>query len=174
MKKAYVKPVFLAEEFVAAASVAACKYNPGSAVNETLSLEFLWPEGVKKPPVLCAKGDAGHDVYGGELFDGNGQNHYKTELLGDYAYKEDNTATLFDTSNRACDFVWMQPSGNGNEIKVWGDGEDTPSLVANHSSRDTSKLFYWNGIQNFLQFFAGDAADNQNHSINYTLFSFNS
>ena len=174
MKKAYVKPVFLAEEFVAEAGVATCPYKPNSAVNEKLSLEFLWTDNEKKPPVLCNVGDAGHTVYGGELFTGNGNNHEKTELLGDYAYQGDGTATLFDTSNTACDFVWLQPSGQGNIIQVWGDDKADPNLVADHSLRDITKLFNWNGIQNFLRFFAGANAENDNHSINYSLFNFNS
>lgn len=172
MKKAYVKPVFLAEEFVAAASVATCLYKPNSEVNSPLDLRYLMQKGEdNKLPSICTNND-GHNILSGEL---KGNNNV---LLGDYATKEDSKVTLFDTSGTACDFVWLKPSSGVDQIQVWGDGNTTngtnPGLVADHNQRKISNLFNWNGIQNFMQFFAGCNATDQNHGLDYNTFSFNS
>ena len=53
MKKAYVKPVFLAEEFEGTASVASCGYD-ADAANSALQ---VW-----HGKSLCTVGDSGHHV----------------------------------------------------------------------------------------------------------------
>ena len=123
MKKAYVKPVFLAEEFVADASVAACTR---SSIYEALELK-------RGDTTLCdqncghaiGKGSEYHiddlythddiEVSDGVIPDVNKNTYWQ------YAQAEDGKVTLFNQNNCECDFLWSyENTGTVNEVKVWG------------------------------------------------------
>lgn len=171
MKKAYVKPVFLAEEFVAAASVATCLYKPNTAVNPALDLQPWMTKNDKgKYPSICTNGDQGHNIMSGELSNDDLLNYARGD--GNVG---DGKVTLFDTSGTTCDFVWLQPSSGVDQIQVWGDGSSDPNLVADHNGRLLKNLFDWGGqIKNFMQFFANCNATDDKHGLDYETFNFNS
>lgn len=177
MKKAYVKPVFLAEEFVAAASVATCPYKPNSAVNQALDLTEYMSNNTK----ICtntSNGD-GHTIMGsGVLRDESIKAYAKGSVTGDSATisnsNGDGFFSLFDTANIVCDFVWLKPSSGEDKVQVWGNDNQ---LVADHSQRST--LMDWivkgkNWSKGFMWFFAGCNATEKNHGLNYEVFDFNS
>lgn len=122
MRKAYTKPVFLAEEYEMTTSVAACKTS-SNAPHE------IW----KMDPCSC---DApGHDVDktgGAPVHDywdyatNNNSSNYDRGNMGD-----NNGSYLFTDSQLICDFVWNE---KGGDIGVWKDKE-TNSLVSNLDDR---------------------------------------
>ena len=124
MKKAYVKPVFFAEEYLVEASIAACTK---ASIYEALELK-------RGDTTLCNQ-NCGHVI-------GKGSNYHiddyythddvavpedgtvpavNTNTYWQYAQAEDSKITLFNTNNYECEFLWSyEDTGLKNEISVWG------------------------------------------------------
>ena len=170
MKKAYVKPVFLAEEFVAAMDhVAAC------TTNYWTPQIIQWPTNGQPGTDLC-EGNDGHSVGFNENQALILSNHDKEKFYYDYSqkitYKEyaewnadqrpganadDYTATnayLFNSGHSACDFVW---DNTNSDVGVWKKGTDGNWIVSL--------------IDNFGTFFLGASANGSGHrpAINGTV-----
>lgn len=97
MKREYVKPMFYAEEYVVADSIAAC----GHSQNDPITMVY--------GETACVHGDGGHK------WDGNGT------LKGYNGF----AITLFNdgTEGTACEYDWGGPSNNvvtGPDGKVYG------------------------------------------------------
>ena len=151
MKRAYVKPAFIAEAFEMTESVAICDRHIGQGGNHPFEIDFNTK--------ICS-GDQGHKISKGEITS-------EDSPLWQYAVKEDNTAYLFDGLNTTCDFVWLGPSNGEDRVQVWGQSPD--KLAANASDRKS--LFDWLGNQmSFMKFFGGCEAGENNHGLNYKTF----
>lgn len=168
MKKAYVKPVFVAEEFEGTASVAACGYSSKNKFE-------VW-EGVQ----VCHS--PGH-----KIGQGNDNAPFKDYL--EYATDgttsswdgytvggmDDNKGSYVFTSGLVeCDFVW---NSNGGSIGVWKqDNEDgSESLVSNTGIRKQLVSLGQAGIKwlqwTFMPFFRQNNSDCAPELGNATPFS---
>ena len=142
MKKAYVKPVFLAEEFVMTDCVASCPTStkvPGPIEDKTN---------------VCV-GDNGHKV------------NLDKGLVGKYwSYADDDSTMvyLFTNATYECDFLW---NSTGSNVEGWSTNGTEGGLVWDQAKREklklTSSTNYSFG-QKLIYFFTGDAkADNKEH-----------
>ena len=146
MKKAYVKPVFIADEYEMTVSVAGCKTR-SNAPHE------IW----KLDPCSC--GAPGHEIdktggapvkdYWNYASNGN-ESNYSHGNMGD-----NNGSFIFTDDMLQCDFVWNEPGG---QVGVWKD-KQTNALVSDYSQRyfgeegtNTGSLIDWVG-SNFMSFF---------------------
>lgn len=159
MKKAYVKPVFLAEEFSGTANVASCAYGA------TQSELQVW-----KGSSLCKVGDGGHTV-GKKNYDAANWWEYATETAG--ANKNpptsaslngyNNGAYLFTDGQYVCDFVW---SDSDAQVGIWtSKANDTTSAISSEADRKNGILntnLFVTFISSFSKFF-GIEPDNENH-----------
>lgn len=147
MKKAYVKPVFVAEEFEGTASVATCtpNYNPTTT-----------PMKVYKDLQVCEHKNNGHEIGKGS---GDVKNYWSYATNGAYtsAPKEqendlNKAAFLFTSGQQECDFVWNSYDG---EIGVWYDKQD--QLQADMKVRDVSLVesIIKTVANDFMSFFRG-------------------
>ena len=155
MKKAYVKPVFLAEEFVAETSYAnsACGISSGKAF--TLYIDD------NNPQHLCTHSPCkGHDmtsssvVYTGEnSFIVDSEKNTDTMTYWNYATKSDNEATLFSFGAVDCDFMWK--TNGQDQVSAWKyvDNDTRASLI-----KSTNNIFdlIITGLGSFSQFFHGN------------------
>lgn len=134
MKKAYVKPVFLAEEFEGTASVAACEYR---ASHDPLE---VWNE-----RNICSVGDNGHFIGKVPGASVNKWWEYATEGMANPQVEFTNptsnnfdayndTAYLFTDGQTVCDFVW---NGMGSQVGIWTSEEgNVNTSVSDHTKRD--------------------------------------
>ena len=159
MKRAYVKPVFLAEAFEGTASVAVCDYHANNNPAQ------IW-EGM----LMCQKGDQGHAI--------GGQNGQKGDVQKwwDYATNTKNAtdanpktgsyndgAFLFTSGSTTCDFVWNSKEDN---IKVWTKNEnDLSSAIWDPSQRING--FLTKVADLFANFFLGNSAEYIGHTPSY-------
>lgn len=151
MKKAYVKPVFLAEEFVAASS-----YATSCGVSQYSPFEL------KVGMDLCNGDDNGHYVGGSSAtaeYPAQGtisEKWYKDSQYTNwtYALKEDNKATIF--MDVKCDFWWDPNTGNDGSVYVWND-----VMTENRTEKHTRNHVSWG----FFKFFTGANSDDKKHSI---------
>lgn len=162
MKKAYVKPVFLAEEFVAETSYANTTCGTGTQV----ALE------IKDGDCFCSKdkncastfyenGDQGtvHTLYKDVDDDAILPNNVNPDnfTIWNYATYNNDKAYLFGSSLQECDFVW---SGNKeDQVYVWGSTDK--SIRTNPANLLTKAL----GIVS--QFFAGNGSSHGKHPVGY-------
>lgn len=175
MKRAYVKPVFVAEKFAAASSYAssACGVSVWNALQ------------IKDGDLLCnthknhcsldfdlGKSNANNDMYTGYVSDPNAENGYNKNTDGnfsfwDYATEKDQKAYLFNSTIGDCDFLW---NGDSSEtIKVWNS--------VDKDAADTSKGFIKGIIDTFQSlslFFTGNESITGNHDVGYNQQSFRS
>lgn len=160
MKKAYVKPVFLAEEFEGTASVAACDRGSSKTFE-------VW-DGVK----VCNSN--GHEIGQGSGKSSFEQsyisyatdNHYRNGkdafqpingTTGSYSLTnmdENIGSYVFTSWNFDCDFAWDSKGGN---VGVWVNTKDNNSLITNNVNRKTlynndSAGILWLA-QSFMNFF---------------------
>ena len=157
MKKAYVKPVFLAEEFVGTTAVAGC--GEGS-VNKPVELEKGQYLCYKVKPNGSYQGDNGHQI---------GKNNAPVLQYWDYAgaNKEDDEKTdvyLFTDSSIVCDFLW---NGQGSTVKGWSTNGQESGLVWDETQRTDSARNFFDFRKKLLEFFCGPNADNDNHNPGY-------
>ena len=161
MKKAYVKPVFLAEEFVAAASYASGACGPAS-VNEPLLF--------KQKDVLCdqCNGDKAGGTGAGindkyKYTDDNGKlvTHDK---LNYWDYAGTNDAKMFNGGLFECDFIWEPTSATDNTTTVWV--WDAVNVADRVLGRIT------NTFMSFTNFFAGNNGTQEKHNPGYKQQSF--
>lgn len=159
MRKAYVKPVFLAEAFEGTQSVASCG---NGSINTPIELE--------KGQFICytnnngsITGDSGH-VIGGqngkkgsalEYWDAAGANKEGSEKTDVY---------LFTDANVVCDFLW---NGQGSTVKGWSTNGQKSGLVWDENERGDSAKNFFDFGEKLLQFFTGAGADNSNHNPGY-------
>lgn len=164
MKKAYVKPVFLAEEFVLSDNVvAAC----GISVNTSMPLYF------DENTHMCFNtksggSDSGHQASKGDLdlsYDGTMSYwEYAREDKSTSVYQDGNgqdvtfnnaNAYLFSSSYTTCDFVWPNDQKNDKYVYVWNS--------CDVSLRTTLKSVG----QLFADFFFNNNAGEGNHTPGY-------
>lgn len=112
MKKAYVKPVFLAEEYELTQSVAVCDLSGSAPLNINLNT------------VLCQGGDNGHEFNtSSEAYKGiYGKDANKADVTY-WQYAGDHGTTdhaLFADDELNCDYVWDNYEDN---VGVWRPGE---------------------------------------------------
>ena len=160
MKKAYVKPVFLAEEFEGTMSVASCGYD---ATNMELQ---IW-----HGKQLCVKQHNGHYVgkKPGEVADwwdyatntssakGNPPTSASLDGYNDGAF-------LFTDSQTVCDFIWnsvdsdvgIWTSEKGNSSKAIWDVETRNNSILNQN-------LFVTFIKGFADFFGIEADEDKNH-----------
>ncbi len=152
-KRVYEKPVYIAQTYVTASSIASnCDYHVGDPNGATPGLEL-----VKDTTVLCSVGDHGHIV---------GQDNKNPEVNNYWSYAMNNNAQgdkafLFDSTNFACDFVW-----NGQNDPVYGWGSSTQNLISDPTQRTSSSELAELG-KKFLYFFTGNEPVNDQHKPGY-------
>lgn len=149
-KRVYEKPVYIAQTYVTASSIASnCGYPVGDP-NGVQPVELVYEQ-----TYLCPVKDKGHLV-------GNSKKNPEVNKYWDYATnnKTDN-AFLFDSTNRSCDFVW-----NGQNDPVYGWGSDKQNLISDPTQRTSSSGWTLLG-EKFLMFFTGNAPDNESHKPAY-------
>lgn len=161
MKKAYVKPVFVAEEFVAETSYAAT----GCPTN------YWAPVSISNGTQLCAD-DSGHVIGAENGKKGiiNQKDGYSTGVsywdyaswgkdkrpdAGDDTYAAEGTY-LFNSGSKVCDFVW---DNTANEVGVWRQEKDADGLL-----QWVVKMI--EGAK-FAPFFFGNSATISQHSPAY-------
>lgn len=146
MKKAYVKPVFLAEVFEGTASVATCTqdYDPTKNLMQVYN-------GLQ----ACEHGNKGHEIGHGSSpvneywsYATNGSSTNPTKPVDD----PNSAAYLFTSGQQECDFVWNSYDG---EIGVWYDNNN--NLQANMKDRDVSLIgsIIKTVANDFMSFFRG-------------------
>lgn len=169
MKKAYVKPVFVAEEFVAAASYAT-SCGPAS-INRAIT--------INKGDIICNGRDNGHTA--GK--DSNGKDAViNTDYIGtwpdgkqspytywDYANQNDGKSDLFSSNNYECDFLWDYYSTGKDEMYVWGS-----ATAERDSSLGTIAVKIGETIVNFANFFTHSSQGLNEHKPGYMGQSFQS
>ena len=150
MKKAYVKPVFLAEVFEGTASVATCTqdYDPTKNLMQVYN-------GLR----VCEHQNEGHEI-------GKGQGDVKK--FWSYATNEfyksgpdapvsdlNSAAFLLTSGQKECDFVWNSYDGG---IGVWYDKDD--KLQADMNARDVSLVssIIKTVANDFMSFFRGNGS----------------
>lgn len=151
-KRPYEKPVYIAQTYATASSIAKCDYQVGDPGGVTSALEL-----VKDTTSLCAVGDNGHIV---------GQDNKNPEVNKYWGYATNNNAAgdkafLFDSTNFACDFVW-----NGQNGAVHGWGSSVDSLIYDPGQRTSTSGLTRLG-EKFLLFFTGNQPNNDNHRPGY-------
>lgn len=151
-KRIYEKPVYIAQAYVTASSIAKCDYKVGDPSGVTSALEL-----VKDTTSLCTVGDGGHIV---------GQDNKNPEVNKYWGYATNNNAEgdkafLFDSTNFACDFVW---NGQNDAVHGWGSSKD--ALISDPGQRTSSSGLAELGKQ-FLYFFTGNNPQNDNHKPGY-------
>lgn len=153
-KRIYEKPVYIAQTYVTASSIASnCDYQVGDPNGATPGLEL-----VKGVTVLCSggkQGDSGHVV---------GQNNKNPEVNNYWSYATNNDtdkAFLFDSTNFTCDFVW-----NGQNDPIYGWGSDKQNLISDSTQRTNRSGLALLG-EKFLMFFTGNQPGNDNHKPGY-------
>lgn len=170
MKRAYVKPVFLAEAFEGTASVASCQYHSGVAGNEVLIYNGLR---------LCSSGNnCSHKVGGnnGGKLDGDIQNYwdYATNngvttppTNNNYANNGVDGAYLFTDGHTVCDFVW---NGGNSQVGIWTDSER--NAISDAGSRNPmTSIISWIS-ESFSAFFGiqGSGSDQHKPGVNHQQF----
>lgn len=158
MKKAYVKPVFLAEEFEGTVSVASCQYN----VDAQTKIQVY--DGLHICDVPCSHSIGGNNGQGtkGDVQDWwNYATETKTGNNMDGKGGPDN-AYLFTSGQIECDFVW---NSQGSQVGIWTQFQDQlNTAISEHNNR--IKKEGWNPviswINSFKDFFGVMGGDN-NH-----------
>lgn len=158
MKKAYVKPVFFAEEFEGTVSVAACVYHADTNPAQ------IW-EGM----YMCANEDNGHAIGGQNKQKGDVQQWwgYATNTSGATDANPSNGtyndgAYLFTDNSVTCDFVW---NDKGAQVGIWTSKEnDTSSAIWKSSDREGAFVTL---ISMFTDFFFGNDANFEGHTPVY-------
>lgn len=161
MKKAYVKPVFLAEEFENTMSVAACEYHASSK-----------PAQIWRGTPLCSVGDSGHGVGGdpgtGKKVEVNNWWDYATNTK-EATDANPNTGTyndgayLFTSGSTTCDFVWNSTT---DTVKIWTSEENNKATaIWDSTKRENGFLTVIDDL--FALFFFGNKAGFGNHTPVY-------
>lgn len=148
-KRIYEKPVYIAQTYVTASSIAKC----GAPVSEG-------PRAIWKGMDACSAtgNDQGH-VVGGQ----NGKQGVvgMDDIWNTYAGGTDSQGTtgayLFDASNTTCDFVWSK----GSDVAGWSKTEGQQDWTNDMSLRKYVVSFG----SAFMSFFTGTGIgdDNKNH-----------
>jgi len=143
MKKAYVKPVFVADEYELTAAVMGCDV-------KSYQEKEIW-----NTYDLCS-GDSGHQV-GGSGNSGNAPVNawweYATETPGATGHapsenhQYNDNAYIFSTGNTVCDFVWNSVD---TKVGVWVDAND--NAISDHTQREGAGVKL---LDYFAQFFLG-------------------
>lgn len=161
MKKAYVKPQYFAEEFVAESSyIAGCGASVYSSYEISLGMDVC----------LGTSGDEGHFIGGsdnlekvnikntalGETwhYNANGTSYTNWEYAQVGTTAEEQKATIFMT--RECDFWWDPDTGNDGYVYVW-DSTDVAARQNKYSGAKTA----WG----FFKFFTGANPNEGQHSV---------
>ena len=160
MKKAYVKPVFIAEEFAAASSYAA---------GTICGVSMYTPYGLTAGEDWAHKNDGTHLC----TADGHwlvlnrdrqptkvGSAWHIDESMTNWEYATaDGQATLF--IGKECDFVWDPSSGPNGAVSVWDDVDvdDRNELYTGWENGGKNDLW------GFLKFFTGKDEKDPNHLI---------
>ena len=172
MKKAYVKPVFLAEEFEMTTNVAGCDYHSQNKAQ------------IYEPMQMCMGNNSGHSDQGHQIGGQQGVSGYVNENnLWSYATngasstdgRESNgdnfadSAYLFAGRNAECDFIWNQKDG---PVGIWTTQEvssiqDVTSdiWIADTSKRTDSSIISW--IGSFARVFFGNNSGFDKHTPAY-------
>lgn len=158
MKKAYVKPVFLADSFVMTANVAACKTGVDRALKLYTGLDVC--AGCNGDTIKTNKGYVGQTY--ADFEDGS-------KTYWQYAGGTDNPTTsdayLFNTSSldyAKCDFLWTPTSSQdmSSTIWVWNDESRTQDA-------ETGKWNIRDTFRTFAQFFCGNNGTDKQHYPTY-------
>ncbi|MCI7736556.1 MAG: hypothetical protein MSL26_05350 [Clostridiales bacterium] len=147
-KRVYEKPVYIAQTYVTASSIAAgCEAKPGSIEGKTKEMQLWW--GLN----ICAgnKND-GHCIGGQNGGKGAVGDYWGTVYAGGTGDPSTSQAFLFDSTNTVCDFIWS----GGDDIGAWTDGKSSDTLQANAAQRQSGwmKTIFTEG---FMQFFYGNS-----------------
>ena len=150
-KRVYEKPVFIAQTYVTASSIASnCDLHMGDPKT---------PLELTKGMNICG-GDKGH-VLGGHGQGAPVNNYWgyaTTDNTGDSL--ADKTAYLFDSGNVKCDFVW-----NGSTVSGWTTEQGGNTLQSDVSGRRVGWL--WSFGYGYVDFFGGPRPQNDNHRPAY-------
>lgn len=155
MKKAYVKPVFLAEEFVAASSYAAngcptTKITPKAIAQGTKICNDGHTVSQTNKAMINGYYDETQNI---TYWDYASWNEEKRTGAGDSTHAATDSY-LFSTESSVCDFVW---NNTANEVGVWRE----------QTNQETGKLEWavsWITGALFAPFFIGTGSDLKNHS----------
>lgn len=150
MKKAYVKPVFLAEEFVATLDhVASCPTNTWAPQQ----LQFPTKQNGKGGTHLCSDSQCAHSV--GQNPNAGILDDYETGVTyqeyaawdvkdranaGEDGYEAKN-AYLFNSGHGACDFVWDNTNQNVG-VWVWETKNEKWGVKLIETLGDFGNFFY--------------------------------
>ena len=172
MKKAYVKPVFLAEEFVGVAHVAsACGYSISKPAEVYFGVGLCDHKGGNCHTVKNSHGGiSGSYAYTYKDEQGNEQQKQMSywEYAGNSSGTKNGDAFLFTVNNGQCDFLW---DSTKNEMGVW----NTPDVWTNGDVRPTPDASMLGSVvkwldQNFSIFFYGSnpsGGGNNDHHPGY-------
>lgn len=168
MKKAYVKPVFFAEEYEMTASVANCEFNAD------IEKAQIW-EGMQ----MCDGKTDGH-VIGGQQNDAGfvneknlwqyatGESTADDGRISETSYYND-SAYLFAGKNSECDFIWNQKDG---PVGIWTTQEfnnvnqiNSSNWITDVDQRKNSGFISW--IGSFAEVFFGNKAGFGQHTPAY-------
>ena len=176
MKKAYVKPVFLAEEFVAETSYAAtpCGISVGTQLKLIDGKSMCIVENHKNCNHVISVANAPVSgkyqdgfVRDNDALNGYSQNADNSFSYWDYATKDGTDAFLFNSSIADCDFLW---SGNNRDnVQVWNS--------VDKGAADTSKGFvigFLNTFQSLTGLFCKNEGNGKGHVVGYDGKSFHS
>ncbi len=145
MKKAYVKPVYMAELFEVTECVATCPVTTSR------------PHLIVDDDYLCFGGDKGHQI------DATDKNTYLSPYWDSYANADD-SANLFTSSSFECDFLW---NDWGTNVFGWSTDGTADGLVSSVDDRKNTATEKWNLFdfgEGLLRFFTGGSnADNNQH-----------
>lgn len=171
MKKAYVKPVFLAEAFEMTTNVAGCDFSANQNKAQ------IW-EGIH----MCADKTDGHQI-GGQQGNSGYVNPGKKDWTGLWGYATNgqftndgtsdvnnpDAAFLFAGRNAECDFIWNSKSG---PIGIWTNTEvnsidqvNDSVWISNPLERTASSFISW--IGSFAEVFFGNNAGFGQHTPVY-------
>lgn len=153
-KRVYEKPVYIAQTYVTASSIAAgCQDIAESIQGKTVAKQLWW--GLN----ICAEKNNNGSLDGHCIGSNNEKKCPVTEYWG-YAGGRESPSTsqafLFDSTNTVCDFIWS----GGNDIGAWTDGKSSDTLQADVAQRQFGwmKTIFENG---FMQFFCGNSNNHQ-------------
>lgn len=172
MRKAYVKPVFLAEAFEGTQSVAACRHHSGSTGGEVLIYNTLR---------LCSGGNSCNHKVGGNKsneLEGDIQEYWSYATNGTYnapsnaGYTDDknNGAYLFTDGQVMCDFVW---NGGNSQVGIWTEeANNKESAIWDLGSRNLKTSFITWISNSFSSFFAinGNGSDEHKPGVDNAQF----
>lgn len=167
MKKAYVKPVFLAEEFVAASSYA-ISCGPAS-INKALTINpgnNVCGEKIDGHTAGKGKAEINNNYIGvwpNTVADGENYSYWQ------YANQNDGKSNLFSSNNYECDFLWDYYSTGKNEIYVWEN-----ATAERNSSLGTLAVKVGEAIVDFANFFTHSSQSEGQHKPGYMGQSFQS